>query len=195
MHRKRDGAVLMKDIELIRIEDVISLLRLQKHDFLNHLQVVAGFLHLNKQAMAHEYLMEAIAQIQREGKALRIQSPELVGVLYHYKAKGEQVGIKVKIEVADEILELGQKGKTLAQFLKEMLELILLQAGSFQVEVEISFVPGERGGKICKTVLTIPELDQEKYKKMEKINTFIDEESAAYYNQIENRWIIEVVIE
>jgi hypothetical protein len=185
----------MKDIELITIEEIISLLRLQKHDFLNHLQVVAGFLQLNKQTMAREYLLETIAQIQHEGKALRIQSPELVGVLCHYKAKGEQLGMTVNIEVADEMLELGEKGKKLAKFLKEMLEMLFLQVTPHKVILDISFARGEKKDKICKIVLIIPELEQDEYKNMEKIKAFIDKERVAYHNQFENMWIIEFIIE
>lgn|GEM_PF-5059483 len=186
---------MIKDTELIGIKEIISLLRLQKHDFLNHLQVVAGFLQLNKQAMAREYLMDTIAQIQQEGNALRIQSPELVGVLYLYKTKCEQLGMTVNIEVADEMLEWGEKGKIIAKFLKEMLEMLFLQVTHRKVSLNISFVRGEKEEKICKIVLAMLELEQAEYNNMEKIKAFIDEESAAYYKQIENMWIIEFIIE
>ena len=63
-------------MEKVRIEGGLALkkakelLRLQRHDFLNHLQVIHGYLQLNKPEKATDYLMRAIDEIRAQGAAL-----------------------------------------------------------------------------------------------------------------------------
>ncbi|MGI6552124.1 MAG: Spo0B domain-containing protein [Bacillota bacterium] len=48
----------MKEDDLLTA--VCELIRVQKHDILNHLQVIAGYLQMNKMEKARDYLQETI---------------------------------------------------------------------------------------------------------------------------------------
>lgn len=111
--------------ESVNVEDVISLLRIQKHDILNHLQVVHGFLQLNKAEMAKSYLKNAIDQIQQRSSVLKVQSPYLVATLCIAREKGEQRGIDVNIQVEETIWENNDWSERVAQLLNIIFKKLL----------------------------------------------------------------------
>lgn len=59
------------------LKETIRLLRLQKHDILNYLQVILGYLQLNKEAEAKKHLKEAIDVLQKKASFLKIDCPQL----------------------------------------------------------------------------------------------------------------------
>ncbi|MDW7673890.1 MAG: Spo0B domain-containing protein [Bacillota bacterium] len=124
---------------IVDLDDLILLLRSQKHDVLNHLQVVHGFLQLGKSEMAKDYLGQAMTKIQHHGRILKIQSPELVGVLYHYRELGERIGMDIDVQIEQEIVSLGERGKRLAKTLKQIFELIIDKYPLFEARVEMCF--------------------------------------------------------
>ncbi len=91
--------------ESTNLEELVFVLRTQKHDVLNHLQVIQGFLQLNKKELAQQYLTQAIGEIQEKNSQLKLQSPSLVGLLSIYREKFDHQGIKFQIELADNMWE------------------------------------------------------------------------------------------
>ncbi|WP_258360314.1 Spo0B domain-containing protein [Moorella sulfitireducens] len=57
--------------------DVISLLRWQRHDFLNHLQVISGYIQLQKSDRALTYLQEVTAGLEQLGRLMHLKQPHL----------------------------------------------------------------------------------------------------------------------
>lgn len=180
--------------QLISLEEMIMLMRQQKHDILNHLQVVDGFLQLKKPELAHEYVKESIGKILQSGKGLKIQSPELVGVIYRYIAKSEQIGLSVSIEVADQFLELRDKGNKLAIALKETFELLLQEAIPFGSTLSLLFTVNDTGEKVCQLALVIPEEEQDNFKINDSLKHFIDSADFINHNVVENTIIIVFII-
>jgi sensor histidine kinase regulating citrate/malate metabolism len=64
-------------VGLEECRDLVSLLRTERHDFLNHLQVITGYLQLNRYQKAEEYAREAITQISADSSLFFLQSPAL----------------------------------------------------------------------------------------------------------------------
>ncbi|HOV43587.1 MAG TPA: Spo0B domain-containing protein, partial [Syntrophothermus lipocalidus] len=55
----------------MKAEEVIWFLDCQRHDYLNHLQVISGLLELGQPARAREYLKEALRFIETERMLLK----------------------------------------------------------------------------------------------------------------------------
>ncbi|HHP51706.1 MAG TPA: hypothetical protein ENM97_08280 [Moorella mulderi] len=57
--------------------DIIAFLRWQRHDYLNHLQVISGYLQLGKAEQALAYLQGVLKEMEELGKLMRLKSPSL----------------------------------------------------------------------------------------------------------------------
>ena len=65
------------DKEMVRAGDAVELLRLQKHDFLNHMQLVSGFLQLGNLEKAKYFLQKASHEIETSGTIMGLAHPAL----------------------------------------------------------------------------------------------------------------------
>lgn len=61
------------------MENFKEILRIQRHDFLNHLQIIQGYLQLKKPEKAEDYIKRAVDEIRAQGahleKELEKQNP------------------------------------------------------------------------------------------------------------------------
>jgi sensor histidine kinase regulating citrate/malate metabolism len=76
---------------------VCELIRVQKHDILNHLQVIAGYLQMNKMEKARDYLQETIKEITEKGSLMRLRKPLLVLSLMCKQLEVFEKGLHLKI--------------------------------------------------------------------------------------------------
>jgi len=73
--------------------EFMRFLRVYKHDFLNHLQVVLGYLQLKKPERALEYLKEAIEEVEKSGSVMRLGLPSVAFWLLLEELKQKEQGI------------------------------------------------------------------------------------------------------
>ena len=79
----------------------LALLRNQRHSFLNHLQVISGWLQLGKSDRAVQYIARAVARLEAEGQALqRLDSPEVALFLIETGLEAEPYGVAVRWRVS-----------------------------------------------------------------------------------------------
>ncbi|CEP67037.1 Signal transduction histidine kinase, sporulation regulator SpoOB [Moorella glycerini] len=91
--------------------EVISLLRWQRHDILNHLQVISGYLQLQKSDRALSYLQEVIVQIEQVGRLMRLKQPELAlaSLLKMEQAAARGITLTIAVHTAMENLAVDDK--------------------------------------------------------------------------------------
>ncbi|GFN22571.1 Spo0B domain-containing protein [Thermanaeromonas sp. C210] len=118
-------------------EAFVRLLRGQKHDFLNHLQVISGFLQLGKPERALAYTKEVVARIGKNGRLMRLRQAELVLQCQFKLEEAAQRQIKVEVEVDTEMEDLALTGEQAAGLLELAWELVL---GAFEA--------GEQEGRL-----------------------------------------------
>ncbi|KUO51550.1 MAG: hypothetical protein APF76_12900 [Desulfitibacter sp. BRH_c19] len=80
------------------IEEAIRLLRLQKHDVVNYLQIVLGYIQLNKGTEAQKHIKNAMNELNLKGSLLRIVHPRLLISLMSQIDKAFRLGIPLAIE-------------------------------------------------------------------------------------------------
>lgn len=80
-------------------DDVVNLIRDQKHDFLNHLQVIMGNLQLNKKDKAVSYLRQVTSNLLDSGAATKLDNSYLSVLLLLMLQKSKNLGIDLSINI------------------------------------------------------------------------------------------------
>ncbi|WP_418792594.1 Spo0B domain-containing protein [Phosphitispora sp. TUW77] len=122
---------------------MIEVLRVQRHDFMNHLQVILGLLQLQKYDRAGDYIKEVAADMDQAGVLTRLGIPNIVSVVLLAQVSAEKQGIHINNNIGT-MLENGlQNEMTVAEIIREMLDLAvrLSQTGpSFAGSIDFEII-------------------------------------------------------
>lgn len=141
------GVSLLKDDTYI--EDAIRLLRLQKHDVVNYLQVILGYIQLNKGIEAQKHIKAAMHELNLKGSLLRIAYPKLAISLMAQIEKVFKLGIPLSIECNSDLKDIDIREEELISLLEKIWdELIIAQLKqpvekrniTFQIDGAHSFI-------------------------------------------------------
>lgn len=72
--------------------ELLSVIRAQRHEFLNHLQVIMGLVQLGKREEAVAYIKEISAAIMESGRATHLPWPELAAAMVLGEKKVKESG-------------------------------------------------------------------------------------------------------
>ena len=84
---------------LQNIETLNLKLRTQRHDFLNHLQVVYSLMEMKEYAEAGAYIEKVYGSIQAVSRTMKTASPAINALLQVKTAAAEQAGIRVRLNI------------------------------------------------------------------------------------------------
>jgi len=84
----------------MNIEKMLDLISIQRHDFLNHLQVISGLMQMNKEERAREYIRGVGQDIKRMSSIGRLKVPEVVAtfMIGHNHAASFQINIDYNLQ-------------------------------------------------------------------------------------------------
>lgn len=82
-----------------QMTDLNHALRAQRHDFLNHLQVVYSLIEMREYEEANRYIEQVYGDIQQVSKALKTRCAPVNALLRAKMAEAEQKGVKVDLSV------------------------------------------------------------------------------------------------
>ena len=141
--------------EYLILNAVLQLMRVQKHDVLNHLQVIAGYLQVKKMEKAQDYLGETIREITENGLIMRLRKPLLALSLMCKQLEVFEEGLNLRIinhtdlaetpiadeDILDRILPVidnwaataGKTGRDLVLLFREDEESYLVEYGLGEV--------------------------------------------------------------
>lgn len=91
----------------------IKLIQYYRHDLVNHLQVISGYLSMNKKQKANEKLQEVITNFSKEQKLFQLQAPKLMIWLLQFNHTYENIRITYDIDM--EIMDLSSVDALLVQ--------------------------------------------------------------------------------
>ncbi|MGE5676143.1 MAG: Spo0B domain-containing protein [Mycobacterium leprae] len=86
--------------------DALAILRRQRHSFLNHLQVISGWLQLAKPERASEYVARVAARMESDGQAIRSLTPDLGLVALELSLEAEALGVEVEWRISKPLPDL-----------------------------------------------------------------------------------------
>jgi hypothetical protein len=97
---KSDDQAVLPIEELDSARALIHFLRIQQHDFMNHMQVIHGYLQLSKPQRAMEYIEDIITQRQNLSSIYKLADPEMAACLITgiTKAAFHQVDLEFLLE-------------------------------------------------------------------------------------------------
>lgn len=90
----------------INIEKLNSTLRAQRHDYLNHLQVVYGLCEIEEYGEIKDYLSPVYKEIMKTGKAIKTSKAAINALLSAKQSEAENANIDMFIEVNSNLNDL-----------------------------------------------------------------------------------------
>lgn len=87
-------------------QNTIKILRVQRHDFLNHFQVVIGYLQLNKQQDAIRYIKTINTDLKDIRAISGLSLPDVAVLLLMKKEEALRHGIKVKFDINTDLANI-----------------------------------------------------------------------------------------
>lgn len=85
------------DPALVAVSDAIAMVRQQRHDFINHLQVVQGYVQLGRPQDAVDYILRVSSRLQEEGAAAQLPWADLTWVLLQQTCLARDAGVGLRI--------------------------------------------------------------------------------------------------
>ncbi|MFZ5596658.1 MAG: Spo0B domain-containing protein [Bacillota bacterium] len=102
----------------------LKIMSVQRHDFLNHLQVISGLVQLNKTDRVKEYISQVSREFEKLGRVGHIAVPEVAAALL----EGQYLAGKHQVEVVFEINTNLEKCAVPGPLLGEVLEKAIIQS-------------------------------------------------------------------
>ncbi|MDA8210672.1 MAG: Spo0B domain-containing protein [Clostridia bacterium] len=82
------------------MEEFLKILSVRRHDFLNHIQVISGYLQLNKIDRAKEYLVQMADELTMESQLCNCRSGQVAVALLYLQHQAVLAGVKLSVRVA-----------------------------------------------------------------------------------------------
>lgn len=124
------------------LEELNSVLRMQRHDYLNHLQVVYGLLEVEEYDELKDYLAPVYKDIMKTGKALRTSKPAINALLRAKNAEAENDNIDMYIEVKSDLKAMEvpdwEVCKVLSNIIDNGMTALKNMDGSKKISIDIN---------------------------------------------------------
>lgn len=124
------------------LEKLNSNLRTQRHDYLNHLQVVYGLMEMEEYEELKKYLQPVYKDMLKTGKALKTSKPAINALLKAKMDEAESKGIDVYIEVKSNLQNLQVEDWELCKVLSNLLDNAMTalseKDGEKKIELDIT---------------------------------------------------------
>jgi sensor histidine kinase regulating citrate/malate metabolism len=145
----------------LRLENLQSELRTQRHDYLNHMQVVYGLLELKEYEELKTYLGPVFKDMMKTGKALKTNKPAINALLRAKMAEAEGKGIDFYIEVRSNLEHFSAADWELCRVLSNIIDNAIRAVsdneGEKSIRVEIFETQSEYLFSIANNGPEIPE--------------------------------------
>ena len=121
------------------LEELNSTLRAQRHDYLNHLQVVYGMMELNEYEELHSYLEPVYKDMLKTGKGLKTSKPAINALLKAKMGEAEGKDIDVYVEVKSDLKALHVADWEICKVLSNLIDnaMTALEESDCEKKIEI----------------------------------------------------------
>ena len=150
----------MSEVEHVLLSDLLQLYSLQRHDFMNHWQVIMGNLQLQQPEKALAYMKETVVAQEQEQKVALIHKPVLAAILLGLISGLQQEGITANLEFPDAMKRDGywrdhwreDYAAGLYGYTRECLEVASQSLLLVNVTADV-YLFEEPGGLACQVIL------------------------------------------
>ncbi|MCL5935612.1 MAG: Spo0B domain-containing protein [Firmicutes bacterium] len=97
----------------------LEIMSLQRHDFLNHLQVISGLVQLNKADRVKEYIKQVSTEMEKMSRISCLRVPEAALALLLGNCLAEKYQVKVVYDISTNIDHCSVPGEILGEVIGE----------------------------------------------------------------------------
>lgn len=112
------------------MKDLLEVLRVQRHNFVNHLQVISGLLQLKKYDRALEYIRQVGEEYNQASLVGRLEVPEIASAILVAELAAAKQGVTLNKKITTNLDKGLQNPREVAELVSEMLRLASAQAES-----------------------------------------------------------------
>lgn len=105
------------------MQDLLDILRVQRHDFMNHLQVISGLLQLKYPERALDYIYEVAEELKKASVISKISSAEIAMAILRADLNAHKLGVCLNCNVSSKLDRGHQHSSALAELIGELLEI------------------------------------------------------------------------
>lgn len=109
-------------------------LRMDRHDYLNHLQIIYGLMELEEYDEMNSYLMKVYKELLKTGKAVKTSKPAINALLAAKSAESENKGIEFLIEVKSDLKRLTIEDWELCKVMSNLIDNAMKALEDFEAE-------------------------------------------------------------
>jgi len=150
----------MSEVEHVLLSELLQWYGLQRHDFLNHWQVIMGNLQLQQPEKALTYMKETLVAQEQEQKIAHIQEPALAAILLSLIIGLRQEGVTATLDFPEAMKKetfwkdhwRDDYAEALYGYTRECLEVSLQSRLALNVTAEV-YLFDEPGGLTCQVIL------------------------------------------
>ncbi len=140
---------------------IIEALRGQKHDFNNHLNVIAGMIQMNKAKKALDYIQKIGGKTNEIFSISKIENVEIAAILYSKYAIAESKGIEIELDIDSSLGNLKIDSIEISRVLFNLIdnaihELIEAREDRKRLSIDISEDISQYIISICNSYPVIP---------------------------------------
>lgn len=104
------------------LEELNATLRAQRHDFMNHIQIIYTLTELDDRASALEYMERVYSDIQKVGRALKTASPAVNALIAAKLADCEENGVELATDIRTDWKECPVPGWEMCRILGNLID-------------------------------------------------------------------------
>lgn len=123
------------------LEELNTRLRMERHDYINHFQVIYGLMELEEYEESKKYLEPVFKDILKVSKALKTSQPAVNALLQAKVETAEKLGIDLYLEIQSELkklpLEPWNLCKVIANIIDNSIAAVSLNVGNKSIHIEI----------------------------------------------------------
>jgi len=103
---KQERLFELQQYHIEQLQEMNKIIKTQRHDFVNHLQIVYGLMQLGQVEEAQSFISELFTEVQISGEALRLAIPELSALLLVKTGLATSRNISFRIEVRSDLSQI-----------------------------------------------------------------------------------------
>ena len=112
-------------------------LRMDRHDYLNHLQIVYGLMELEEYDEMNAYLRKVYKELLKTGKAIKTSKPAINALLAAKMSECEEKGIEFLVEVKSDLKDIGIEDWELCKVLSNLVDNAVRATGECDREEKV----------------------------------------------------------
>lgn len=102
------------------MDDLLRFIRIYGHDFLNHLQVISGYVQLHKTEHIREYIVQVASEIRDINMVIRTTDSQTAAGLLGLREQAARYGVPLVIKLEGELSSIADNGLSMRQALASL---------------------------------------------------------------------------